>query len=93
MPLYDYRCTKCGQAFEELATIEGRNDMLSPCCCCVAELQMSPVPDISFKPFVHEDFGDKPVLVKSKNHYKELCQQHGVYAKHVFGDSWNLKEV
>ena len=93
MPLYDYQCTKCGKAFEELAPIDARFDMISPCCNVISELQMSPVKDNTFKPFWHEDLTDKPILVTSRNHYKELCKKHGVYAKHEFGTSWNISEV
>lgn len=32
MPLYQYRCTKCGHEFELLTTIDKRNDACCPKC-------------------------------------------------------------
>lgn len=35
MPIYEYRCTKCGKDFEEIVCV---NDPAPPCpaCCCGA---------------------------------------------------------
>lgn len=48
---------------------------------------------IKLYPFVTEDFNGLPVEVKSRSHYRELCRQHGVYAKHEFGHGYNISEI
>ena len=37
MPLYQYRCTKCGHGFELLTTIDKRNEACCPKCGETAE--------------------------------------------------------
>ena len=44
-------------------------------------------------PFVTEDFDGKPTEVRSREHYRQLCKQHGVYAKHEFGIGHNISEI
>ncbi|MBQ3667827.1 MAG: zinc ribbon domain-containing protein, partial [Clostridia bacterium] len=39
MPLYQYRCTKCGHDFELLTTIDKRNEACCPKCGEKAEQQ------------------------------------------------------
>lgn len=93
MPLYHYRCNQCGIEFEEYNKIEERYDLLCPECGGDVDILITKATVHIFKPFWHEDFDDKPVYVKSKKHYKELCEKYGVYAPHVFGVGRNLKEV
>jgi len=93
LPLYVYECQTCGYRFEEVRAIHMREITSCPSCLNEAR-QIITAPAIHvFQPFWHEDFGDKPVFVESKAHYKQLCKQYGVYAPHVFGTSWNLSEV
>ena len=92
MPLYDYECPSCKHKFEDIAKIKDRNNITCPICCTPAKLLMSAWKDDWFKPFTSEDFNGTPILVKSKQHYKDLCKQHGVYSR-ALGYGRNLTEI
>lgn len=93
IPLYDYRCNQCTNEFEGIRKIAERYNIKCPKCEGAVQIIHTSTKIEIFKPFWHEDFDDKPVLVKSKAHYKELCKKHGVYAPHVFGQGWNISEI
>lgn len=94
MPLYDYECPNCKHTFEAFKTIAERENAWCPICQEVRAKQIISAPAVHvFQPFWHEDFCDKPILVESKSHYKQLCKQYGVYAPHVFGTSENISEI
>lgn len=92
MPLYDYRCTSCQMEFEAFNKIDARLEQCCIKCNAPVEIQLSVWHNDWFHPFISEDFTGEPILVRSKNHYKELCRKHGVYAK-VFGKGHNISEV
>jgi len=93
MPLYDVKCLKCGHVAEISVHIEDRDKAI--CMKCGGQTKsLISTPNIHiFQPFIHEDFGDKPVLVKSKRHYRQLCKEHGVYARNEFGEGYNISEI
>jgi len=80
MPLYDYRCLKCGKEFEQFSKIDNRLEVK---CSCggKTEILMSTVHKDWFRPGYWEDFDDKPIYVSSKNHLKRLCREYGVYSR------------
>ncbi len=84
MPLYDYECLRCGEAFEAFRRIEEREYALCPKCGFIAEQVLKQAK----RDFTHRIEGwwrdispEGPVYVRSKRHLKELCKRHGVYAK------------
>jgi putative FmdB family regulatory protein len=90
MPLYDYECPHCQYRFEAIVRVDDVVD----CPQCGRRCQRLPSFKVDiFKPFWHEDFGDEPVYIESKQQYKELCKKHGVYAPYVFGKGWNIEEI
>jgi putative FmdB family regulatory protein len=91
VPLYDVKCTECNKEFDAFAKIADRLDIKCSCGGPTEILLSSPHSDW-FKPFVSEDFTGEPIEVRSKNHYRSLCKQHGVYAK-VFGRGFNISEI
>ena len=95
MPLYDYECFNCEFVFEDFKPIETRENSGCPKCYGHAKQIMSATKLEIFKPFIHEDLSldMKPVLVKSKEHYRRLCKENGVYAPYVFGQGYNISEI
>ena len=91
MPLYEVKCTQCSRQFDAFAKIADREAIRCECGGST-EIQLSPPHSDWFKPFTSEDFTGSPIEVRSKNHYKSLCRQHGVYAK-VFGRGFNISEI
>jgi putative FmdB family regulatory protein len=83
MPLYVYKCTGCGHTQELIRSVADRDkEALCEECSNVAERVMVFTKNRDwFRPFVQEDFGETPVFVESKRHYKKLCKQYGVTAR------------
>lgn len=91
MPLYELKCNDCGKEFEDFAKIADREAIKCKCGGSTTILVSTWHSDW-FKPFVSEDFNGQPIEVKSKDHYKALCREHGCYAK-VFGKGYNISEI
>jgi putative FmdB family regulatory protein len=80
-PLYDYKCTGCGDEFELFHKMDELPSTVCKNCGERAEKIISPPSRDWFRSFVSEDFNGKPILVESKEHYKKLCKEHGVVAR------------
>lgn len=93
MPLYDYQCQQCGNEFEEVMPISGRETAPCPNCASIAKQVIKSSKPHIFQPFWHENFDVNPVYVESKKHWRQLCEKYNVYAPHEFGTSRNLKEI
>ena len=91
MPLYEVQCLKCDKEFEAFAKIAERQSIKCQ-CGGKTKILMSPPKKDWFKPFVSEDFNGEPILVRTKGHLKQLCEEHGVYSR-ALGYGRNLKEV
>lgn len=82
MPLYEFECNICGKIVEEFFQIKSRPDFVDcPVCHNKAKRIISITGKDWFKPFWHDDIDLEPVYIKSKRHYKEICQEKGLYAK------------
>lgn len=85
MPLYDFKCKKCGKVFEnfccinevETFTIKSR----CPDCKGKVDRLIGGVKKDWFKVFTSEDFDGTPIEVTSKRHLRELCKKHKVYSR------------
>lgn len=93
MVLYDYICKACNYQFEALTTYAKRDEVVCKQCQAQTTRMVSRTKDDWFRPFVSEDFTGSPILVRTKEHYKQLCKQHNVYAPHCFGVGYNISEI
>ena len=83
MPLYDFRCDKCGMVVEEFRRLDQPGEWPCPCGGNMAKMwtaKSSPKLAI-WKPFVHEDLGATPVEITSKGQYKEELRRRGLICK------------
>lgn len=85
MPIYDLKCS-CGHIENDVLC--GINEY-KDCPKCKEQLRRvlgnyTVVRDL--EPYVDENLCGKPVLVKSKQHRKQLMREHGVYEK--VGKGW-----
>ncbi len=84
MPSYDFKCEKCGNQEELWMKV---SEYKKPSCCGQEMKRIfsyAVVKDVD--PYVDYDIGDKPVVVKSKQHRKELMKKFGVEEK--YGEKW-----
>jgi len=93
MPLYDYICKRCNFEFEFQTPISKRDDVICKKCGAQTSRKVARTKDDWFTPFVTEDFNGQAIEVRTKEHYKRLCQEHGVYAPHCFGQGFNISEI
>ncbi len=93
MPLYDVKCKRCHKEFEAVAKIDERESIKCKCGGDTTILISLPHHTNRY-PFWHEHLDPfKPVLVKSRSHFKQLCKQYDVYAPHEFGQGYNISEI
>lgn len=85
MPTYDFFCQQCSKQEEIFMKLA---DYKAPECCGQKMKQVignyHVVGDL--EPYVDENIGNEPVLVKSKRHRRQLMKEHGVQEK--FGKNW-----
>lgn len=86
MPTYEYKCPHCSKIEEKFNCMDNHSD--GPVCCGETMRQhygsYHVVPDL--KPYVDENIGDKPVLVKSKQHREQLMKENNV--TELYGKGW-----
>lgn len=81
MPLYDYKCKKCGLEFENFACINDRNRVQCKCGGKAELLITAKKTKDWFYPHWNEHFGNTPIYVRSRNHLRQLCKEHGVTSR------------
>jgi len=81
MILYEYECEQCGKRFEALKRVDER--WTHP-CQCGGTGRLIPTNWRCrdwFRPHWNENFDLEPIYVRTKEHFKELCKDYGVYSK------------
>jgi putative FmdB family regulatory protein len=78
MPMYQYRCDKCGKELEEFHKVDDRYEQKCPACGEKMQIVIQPSPIHIFEPFFHPNLTTKPVYVKSKEHLKQLDKKYNM---------------
>lgn len=77
VPQYKLRCKKCNKVFEEISSIDDRNNIKCE-CGGDTEIIIQPIVTHFFVPFFHPNLTSKPVYVKSKAHLKQLDRKYNM---------------
>ena len=89
MPIYTYKCKKCGHEEEKLqkvADLDIRPEIIFHCCECKVPMKriISRPPNINpdYEPWLDENLTDSgstdSVYVKSRRHHKQLLKEKGL---------------
>lgn len=79
MPLYDFKCKRCGRIFEAFKKIADPN---VPCFCgSETDVVLNTKGRDWFQPHWNENIAEKPIYVESKKQYREECQKRGLMAR------------
>lgn len=81
MPLYDFKCLACEREFEVLCKIAEQKDIKCEECGGNTQVLITGAKKDWFREFTTLDFNDTPITVTSKDHYRQLCKEHGVTAR------------
>ena len=86
MPLYSYKCKQCGKIKDKHNRIDDHKN--GPECCGEIMRQVLGLNFVhgDFQPYVDHNLGPQPVVVKSKQHRRQLMKQHNVDEK--IGKGW-----
>ena len=84
MPMYDFKCLSCGEcseAFVRLSFLSRERHCES--CGGVLRRKVGSRVTVSgdLKPWVEHNIDDKPMLIKSRRHLRQVCKEHEVYVK------------
>lgn len=81
MPLYDWDCPTCGKV-ENVAAGMLERKKTCPVCASLMTRRFSFNVNISpdYEPYMDENLGPEPILVKSRQHRRELMRERGLVA-------------
>lgn len=79
MPTYRVKCKKCDKTFEEISSVDGRNDIK---CKCGGDtrIMICPTAFHIFEPFDHPNLDKKPVHIKSRKHLQQEANKRNMRA-------------
>lgn len=84
--MYDFKCLKCNNEFEDYAKIDDREDVLCPKCQGFTQVLIT---QGKAKDWFHPHYNEGlEEFVTSKKHYKQLCLKHNVTSR-ALGDVRN----
>lgn len=85
MPLYDFKCKKCGGVIEDFCCINELEEYTinkkCPKCRGGVKRLIGGAKKDWFQVHVNENFDGTPIEVTSKRHLKELCKKHNVTSR------------
>ena len=88
MPRYDFKCDGCGKV-ETKALPLAQYDAPQTCSECwgLCRRIISGGANVSpdWQPYMEENMGHEPVLVKSRQHYQQLLQERGLNNRYGVG--------
>lgn len=86
MPTYSYKCKTCGKQQDKFNRIADHKN--GPECCGAIMVQILTTAYVhgDFEPYVDHNIGPDPVVVKSKQHRRQLMKQNNVDEK--VGKGW-----
>ena len=84
MPIYEYKCKKCKNIFEEVQNLNAPIFNKCPECggrcsriLSTSQIKTKPSTQIQpFEPHMVTDIGDKPVFVKNRQELKDSLARH-----------------
>lgn len=77
MPLYDYKCERCGEEWEAFQEMEKHESCQCPKCKALGSQVIRPTQVPRFKPFLHTNLPQE-TWITSRKHFKEECRRQGV---------------
>ena len=85
MPMYEFQCLSCGKTFENFCCLNNLESFTikQKCPSCKGKVKrlIGGFKRDWFREFISEDFDGTPITVKSKQHLKQLCKEHGVTSR------------
>ena len=78
MPMYQYRCDKCGKELDEFHKVKDRYAQICSECGEKMQIMIQPSPIHVFKGFFHPNLDKKPVWISSKANLKEESDKRGM---------------
>ena len=78
MPIYDFRCPKCGEKTDVWAGIDEDTKL---CACGEVMTRLISPPRIApdWAPYWEHNMGDKPVYIESRQHYYRELDKRGLH--------------
>ena len=84
MPIYVYRCEKCGREVEEFRKIKERDEVrLCICGGPIRAIMAFSVKSGPGYPFIDNYMDHKPVVIESLSHYRKELKKRGLQEKGV----------
>lgn len=80
MPIYEFECENCGAREEIISSIEDKPEIIGckECYCNANSIISFTANRKEWNPYIDDNLGDEPVLVKSREHRRELMKKAGL---------------
>ena len=78
MPIYDYRCPRCGEQNDIWASMD---EDIRPCHCGEMMVRLISRPNIApdWGPYTEYNMGHEPVHIESRQHYYQELAKRGLH--------------
>lgn len=85
MPLYDYRCQKCGAKFEVfIHSVSKADEIVHSCEVCgeqtvrlLSKGKFRFAPGHFFQPYIDTDISGEPIKIETQDQFFRECEKHG----------------
>lgn len=78
MPLYDYQCPKCGEVQNVWAKMDDTTIKHDACGHWMRRLISATYINPDIQPYLEENAGHTPVLIKSRRHRTQVLKELGL---------------
>ncbi len=93
MPLSDVRCEECNFEEERFCKIAEMDELRCSKCGGRVKFLITKAPAEDWlKPHWNPNFEGEPIWIKSRRHYKQMLDKHGMVSR-ALGDHRNIKEI
>lgn len=92
MPFYNYHCWDCDKEFEELQSVDRRQEHPCPICGEPAQQEPSTPRVVLFRSGLYEHTGPDPVWCDTPQDLQDACNKHGGISQYLENSNFKVRK-